>query len=212
MNRLKYFSILFLITLAVFWFKGKAIAQTLEIARSQPLGDLELVTLRPLFNRPLDGEPSYMTFGADGIALSNDGSKLYYCVLSGRQLYSVSLNALRDRTLRESEVAATVEDLGDKGASDGMESDSMGRIYTTDYEHNAIRRRSPQDMAGSEETLVFDDRILWPDTLSLANDGYLYFIANQLHRQPSFHNGEDLREKPYSLFRIAVDAEPVLLK
>lgn len=167
---------------------------------------------RPLLNRPADGEPSYVTFGADGIALSNDGSKLYYCVLSGRQLYSVSLDALSDRNSTESEVAATIEALGDKGASDGMESDSMGRIYTTDYEHNAIRRRSPQNMAGSEETLVFDDRVLWPDTLSLANDGYLYFIANQLHRQPSFNNGEDLREKPYSLFRVAVDAEPVLLK
>ena len=167
---------------------------------------------RPLLNRPADGEPSYMTIGADGIALSNDGSKLYYCVLSGRQLYSVSLDALSDRKLSEEEVAATVEDLGEKGASDGMESDSQGRIYITDYEHNAIRRRSPQAMAGSEETLVFDDRALWPDTLSLANDGYLYFIANQLHRQPSFHNGEDLREKPYSLFRVAVEAEPVLLK
>ena len=167
---------------------------------------------RPLLNRPAEGEPNYMTIGADGIAISNDGSKLYYCVLSGRQLYSVSLDALSDRNLGEEEVAATIENLGEKGASDGMESDSMGRIYTTDYEHNAIRRRSPQAMAGSEETLVFDERALWPDTLSLANDGYLYFIANQLHRQPSFHNGEDLREKPYSLFRVAVDAEPVLLK
>ena len=167
---------------------------------------------KPLLNRPAEGEPSYMTFGTDGIALSNDGSKLYYCVLSGRQLYSVSLNALSDRNMNEEEVAATVEDLGEKGASDGMESDSMERIYITDYEHNAIRRRSPQKMAGSEETLVFDDRALWPDTLSLANDGYLYFIANQLHRQPGFHKGEDLRKKPYSLFRVAVDAEPVLLK
>lgn len=45
-----------------------------------------------------------------------------------------------------------------------------------------------------------------------SNDDYLYFIANQLHRQPSFHNGEDLRKKPYSLFRVAVNAQPVSLK
>jgi sugar lactone lactonase YvrE len=105
-----------------------------------------------------------------------------------------------------------VENLGEKGASDGLESDSTGRIYITDYEHNAIRRRLPSAMAGSAETLVFDPRVLWPDTLSIASDGYLYFTANQLHRQPGFHNGNDLREKPYSLFRIAVDAQPVLLK
>ena len=166
----------------------------------------------PLLNRPEEGKPSYMTFGTDGIAIANDGTKLYYCVLSGRQLYSVSIDALADENLTESEVVATIENLGEKGASDGLESDSNGRIYITDYEHNAIRRRSPEAMAGSEETLVFDPRALWPDTLSLANDGYLYFIANQLHRQASFHNGKDLREKPYSLFRVAVDAQPVLLK
>ena len=170
-----------------------------------------IVEGQPLLNRPAEGEPSYMTVGADGIAIANDGTKLYYCVLSGRQLYSVSLDALANENMEDEEVAATVENLGEKGASDGLESDSQGYVYITDYENNAIRRRLPQAMAGSEETLVFDPRVLWPDTLSLANDGYLYFTANQLHRQSGFHNGEDLREKPYSLFRIAVDAEPVLL-
>ena len=166
----------------------------------------------PVLNRPENGDPSFMTFGTDGIAIANDGTKLYYCALSGRQLYSVSLDALSDENVTNEQVAATVEDLGEKGSSDGLESDSQGRIYITDYEHNSIRRRLPEAMAGMEETLVFDPRLLWPDTLSLANDGYLYFIANQLHRQASFHNGEDLREKPYGLFRIAVDAQPVALK
>ena len=171
-----------------------------------------IVEGQPLLNRPADGEPSYMTIGADGIAIAPDGSKLYYCVLSGRQLYSVSLDALADKNMSSEEVAATVKNLGEKGASDGLESDSTGRIYITDYEHNAIRRRLPQAMAGTEETLVFDPRVLWPDTLSIGSDGYLYFTANQLHRQPGFHSGNDLREKPYSLFRTAVDAQPVLLK
>jgi sugar lactone lactonase YvrE len=53
---------------------------------------------------------------------------------------------------------------------------------------------------------------LWPDTLSLARDGYLYVTANQLHRQSDYQNGEDLRVKPYTLFRIRIDAEPVLLR
>ena len=167
---------------------------------------------QPLLNRPAEGEPNYMTVGADGIAIAQDGSKLYYSVLSGRELYSVDTDALANKDLADSEVAATVENLGAKGASDGLESDAQGRIYITDYEHNAIRRRLPEAMAGSEETLVFDPRVLWADTMSLATDGFLYFTANQLHRQPSFHNGNDLREKPYSLFRVAVDAQPVMLK
>jgi hypothetical protein len=33
-----------------------------------------------------------------------------------------------------------------------------------------------------------------------------------LQRQPGFHEGIDLREKPYTLFRVKIDAGPVLLK
>lgn len=45
--------------------------------------------------------------------------------------------------------------------------------------------------------------------MSVAQDGYLYFTANQLHRQPQFDEEKDLREK---LFRIKIDAGPALLK
>jgi hypothetical protein len=54
--------------------------------------------------------------------------------------------------------------------------------------------------------------VLWPDTLSLAADRHLYFTANHLHRQKLFHAGKDLRKKPYALFRVKVDAGPVLLR
>lgn len=51
----------------------------------------------------------------------------------------------------------------------------------------------------------------WPDTLSLATNGYLYVTTNQLHRHARFNKeGRDLRRKPYSLF--LVDAQPVLLR
>ena len=62
------------------------------------------------------------------------------------------------------------------------------------------------------ETTAHDPRLLWPDTLSLAADGYLYVTANQLHRQARYHEGRDMRRKPYALFRVRVDARPVLLK
>jgi len=65
---------------------------------------------------------------------------------------------------------------------------------------------------GEWKTIAHDPRILWPDTMSIAADGYLYFTANQLHRQAQFHEGRDLREKPYTLFRTKIDAGPVLLK
>jgi sugar lactone lactonase YvrE len=147
--------------------------------------------------------PSRLEVGADGIAISADGRTLYYCPLIGRHLYSVSVDALADRSKTDAEVAATVKDLGEKGGGgDGLESDAQGRVYLSDYEHDAIRRRA---LTGEIETLVHDPRVLWPDTLSLADDGYLYFTANQIERQPVFQNGHDLRQKPYVLFRTKVD-------
>jgi sugar lactone lactonase YvrE len=148
--------------------------------------------------------------GSDGIAISATGDRLYYCPLASRKLYSVSTEALSDRSVDDQRVSRTVKDEGDKGgASDGLESDAEGRVYVTNYEHNAIMRRNPD---GEWETIVHDPRLLWPDTLSLASDGYLYVTANQLHRQARFHNGRDMRRKPYTLFRIKVNAKPVLLR
>lgn len=148
--------------------------------------------------------------GSDGIAISATGEWLYYCPLASRRLYSVSTEALSNRSVDDQYVSRTVKDEGDKGgASDGLESDAEGRIYVTNYEHNSIMRRNPN---GEWETTVHDPRLLWPDTLSLASDGYLYVTANQLHRQARFHNGSDMRRKPYTLFRIKVNAKPVLLR
>jgi sugar lactone lactonase YvrE len=171
-------------------------------------GFLPIVEGQPVMVRQPGQPPMPLTIGSDGIAIGDDGQRLFYCPLAARRLYSVSVDALADETMPAEQVAATVVDHGEKGMSDGLESDAQGGVYVTDLEHNAIRRRRPD---GTYETLVYDPRVLWPDTLSLARDGYLYFTVNQLHRRPAFHGGQDRREKPYVLFRVAVDATPVLL-
>ena len=173
---------------------------------------LPIVEGRPFLEHQPDGTVKQgASMGSDGIAISSDGSELDYCPLGSRKLYSVDTVALADQSLDDKEVGATVIDEGDKGgASDGLESDAAGYIYSTNYEHNSILRRSPN--GGEWETVAHDPRLLWPDTLSLAADGYLYVTANQLHRQARFHKGQDLRRKPYTLFRIRIDAQPVLLR
>jgi sugar lactone lactonase YvrE len=164
----------------------------------------------PMFIVNAQGEKQYLKVGVDGIAIGADGKHIYYSPLCSRKLYSVSADALCDLSRSDSEVAKTVCEVVEKGASDGLESDSQGHIYATDYEHNAVHRFS---LDGQHKTIVCDPRLLWPDTLSLANDGYLYVTANQLHRQASFNGGQDKREKPYVLFRVKLDgAKPVLLK
>jgi sugar lactone lactonase YvrE len=170
---------------------------------------LPIVEGRPLMRRLPGKKPSAFLVGADGIAIGADGKRLYYCPLSSWSLFSVSVDALADPNMSDSQVADTVRHEGYKVASDGLESDSEKNVYVTGYDQNAILRRASDN---SYETIAYGTRILWPDTLSLATDGYLYFTANQLHRQAIFHGGKDLREKPYMLFRIKVDKKPVLLK
>jgi sugar lactone lactonase YvrE len=159
--------------------------------------------------REVGKPPRAFPVASDGIALSADGNTLYYCPLSSRHLFSVLTSLLRNRSAPEEEVARAVVDLGEKGASDGLEADDLGRLYAGDYENDSIRQRQTDF---EWRTIAHDPRILWPDTLSVAKNGYLYFTANQLHRQAQFHEGKDLREKPYTLFRVKIDAGPVLLK
>jgi sugar lactone lactonase YvrE len=149
------------------------------------------------------------SFGADGIALSADGSHLWFCPLAGRQLYSVSTDALADPNLPDEQVARTVKREDRKFASDGLEADAQGRLYLTDWEHNAVVVRDPDRKYA---TLAHDERMWWPDTLSLAADGYLYVTSNQAHRLRKFNGGKDLRRKPFYLFRIRVDGSPVVLR
>jgi sugar lactone lactonase YvrE len=172
-------------------------------------GFIPFVEGQPLMQRTAGQPPRPITSGADGIAIDGTGTRLYYCALGARRLYSVSLDALANEHVSEADVAATIIDHGEKGASDGLEADEQGHIYVTNYEQNGIGRWLPD---GTLETLVHDPRALWPDTLAVATDGYLYFTANQLHRQARFHNGVDQRERPFSLFRVKIDGTPVRLR
>ncbi len=147
--------------------------------------------------------------GVDGIALSADGSRLFYCPLSSRRLYSVATDALLDRSLTDDQVAATVVDLGDKGASDGLESDADGAVYATAYEHSAVlrtrRRRHLVDAPARPRTC--SGRTPWP----WQSDGFLYVSVNQLPRSPLFNDGTDTRVPPYQIIRVDVGARPVRL-
>ena len=115
---------------------------------------------------------------------------------------------LRDPATDDATIAAAIRDLGPKAPSDGLAEDDRGVIYAGDYEQGTIRSFAD----GAWKTIARNPRILWPDTLSVGTDGYLYFTANQLYRQPGFHQGKDLRRPPYQLLRVKIGAGPVLLK
>jgi sugar lactone lactonase YvrE len=164
-------------------------------------------TVRPELDHVaiIDGQPlDELLMGSDGIAISADGERLFYCPLASRRLYSVSIDALVDTSLDDDVVATTIVDHGQKGASDGLETDSQDRLYATNYEHGAVIRTS--DRGETWEPVAHQPEMLFVDTLAVAADEHLYFTVNQLHLQDQYQDGRDLREPPYLLMRVPIGA------
>lgn len=63
----------------------------------------------------INGRSHHFRTGADGIALSNDGKRLFWCPLTSHTLYSISTSLLLNETLSETEVEAGIVTLGSKG-------------------------------------------------------------------------------------------------
>jgi sugar lactone lactonase YvrE len=157
----------------------------------------------PAFDPKVEGKPLAMRGHTDGIALSPDGKTLYFHSLSQRALFSVSADLLADKNVSDADVEKAIVKVANKSsASDGIYCDAENRVYTTDYEEGAIRRWTPgagENQPG--ETIVQDERILWPDAVTI-HGGYLYLTTNQLNRG-------DAKKPPYALFRVPVDAKGV---
>jgi len=168
-----------------------------------------IVEGQPMLERMPGKPPKEPGFASDGIAMGAGGKRLYYSPVLAHHLYSVSMDALSDPKRSEADVEQTVVNEGARPTgSDGLESDTEGRVYCTAEEMNGVIVRLP---SGKYQTLVTDPQLIWTDTMSLATNGYLYVTANQLNRMGRYHNGHDLRRQPYGLFRIKVDTKPVLL-
>jgi sugar lactone lactonase YvrE len=160
---------------------------------------------QPLMARPPNGPAAYIKVGSDGIAISSDKKTLFYCPMASRRLYSVSVDVLARRGSSDAEAAATIKQHPRNYASDGLDCDDQNNLYLSDYEHNAIHRRAIAD--DKDEILVTDPRMIWPDTLCAAPDGFLYFTCNQLNRQKQYHQGRDLRQQPYLLLKYPIGSK-----
>jgi sugar lactone lactonase YvrE len=135
---------------------------------------------------------------SDGIALDAENAFLYFHALTGRTLYRVPAASLADDAIADAALLAQVETLAATGPADGLGEDSLGNIYLTDLEHNAVRVLRPD---GKLDTVLGDAQLSWPDSLALDASGRLYVTASQIHRMPAFNGGADQRQRPFSLFR-----------
>ena len=168
-------------------------------------GVVKIVEGRQLLKRNPDGVTSEVQGGANGIALSADGKRVYYAPLMARHLYAVSAEALLDPDASDAAVAATVQDLGEKGLTGGLIADAADRIYLSLQELNAIGRR---DTDGTVTVIAADARLIWPDTFWITADRWLYVSAAQVNRRAPFNGGVDRQQPPYAVLRMRIDAGP----
>jgi sugar lactone lactonase YvrE len=145
------------------------------------------------------GKP--FTSDVNGIALTKDNRLFYYKPINKDELFVIETKYLADAGLTDNNLRAKLKTVGAKvGVTHGLECDDKGHVYFGHSPSHSIKYVNRFD--GTVHTLVTDDRIIWPDSFGIGSDGYLYFSAAQLNRQPKWNNGEDLVEYPYRLYRV----------
>jgi sugar lactone lactonase YvrE len=135
--------------------------------------------------------------GADGIAVSADGSYVYHQALDGDTLYRIAAAALQDPKLTAQQLSAKVERVQKTHPADGLWIDSRGWLYITDPAHDAIESGQPgQTMT----VLAQDKRLRWPDSFAQGPGGTLYVTASHIQDSPWFKPGAGAT--PSAVFRV----------
>ena len=149
-----------------------------------------------------DGSVVRPRVGVNPIALDADNEWLYFGPMHGRSLYRIRADALADPDTAEEALADGVERYADKPLCDGISIDRDGNIYISDLSGHAVGVIGPDRQY---RKWVEDPLLSWPDAFSFGPDGWLYTVANQLHRSAVLNGGESAVEPPFRVLRM----EPV---
>ena len=139
-------------------------------------------------------------FHSDGIAYDQPGGWLYFHALTAHTMWRVRAEVLRDESLDSAQVGAKLENLGKTPKPDGMLEGRDGTVYLTAFEKNAIVRFDADTK--SNETVIEDERLQWPDTLAWGPEGHLYVTTSQIHRMPKYHGGQSKQQGPFAVYRL----------
>ncbi|OQD77039.1 hypothetical protein PENDEC_c003G03191 [Penicillium decumbens] len=156
----------------------------------------------PFYQEIVNQPFAHLPQGLDGIQLDMTGSTLFFSSMTSDYLHSIETSYLLDHTSPTCVQAANsaVRNLGQRGGNgNGFEGDTNGLIYQAMPEQNAVYAYDPTTLRTTP--FLRDPRIIWPDGLSVSEDGYIYIIINQLPYQPMWNNGKDLRQLPGALLR-----------
>jgi len=124
--------------------------------------------------------------GADGIALTPDVSTLFWCTLTGRDLYEIPTSILRNWSTTEEEIEQAYQWAGyKKTASDGLAFSNQKEptMYATAIEMDGVLIHQPYNTSSSLELLVYDQtEMMWADTIAFDHRGSMLFTSNKLHK------------------------------
>lgn len=168
--------------------------------------DVDLVVEgRVVGTRQEDGTFKAARIAVNPITLSADGETLYFGAMNGKTWYRLPARLLREGA-SGTVIADAIVPAGPKPVSDGASTDTEGNHFFTNLGENAISVLRPD---GKLETLVQDDRLLWPDALSFGESGWLYIAVNQLHRAPALNGGVEGAEPPFRILRVYTGTEGI---
>jgi sugar lactone lactonase YvrE len=186
---------------------GCAMRRLTGISEVSARGSTPIVGYEPLLEWPArsikNGSPKPWLVGLNAIELSADSNTVYFSAFTGRRLYSVSAADLSNPAVNDQSLHVVYE--GDIGMGGHFVLDANHRLYFLDIARDAIYRRTPD---GRVQLVVTNPHLIWPDTMAIGPDEYLYATTSQHDRRAEFHDGEDLRQRPYGLYRVFIGSQP----
>lgn len=133
------------------------------------------------------------------IELSASGETLYFQPTGGPILWEIPTAQLAE----PAENAALEPHISVAGKSmtiGGMTRDDDGLLYLGSVQDNAVWTLDPE--SGEMQLLVQDDRLLWPDAMSISSDDYLYIPSPQLRLLPKLNDGADQTQGDFTVYRV----------
>lgn len=141
-----------------------------------------------------------LRINVNGIALDEQNRYLYFHPLTGLTLYRIDTRVLSDGDRTRAEIRDAVEPVARTVVTDGLEIDDRGRILHTALEMNAIVAYDPSN--GRLEKVAQDQRLSWPASIAVGEDGDLFVATSRMDEMARFNNGHDVRTEPFGIYRI----------
>jgi sugar lactone lactonase YvrE len=132
----------------------------------------------------INGKATPMVVHADGIALNKKRDYLYYKALTGKKLYRIKTENLRDSTMNQDEIHRSIEFVKETIPCDGMVFDPRDNLYLTSIEDNSIYML---DRNKRLKRIFTDPRLEWPDSFSIRKNGDIYLTTSRISYFPGTH-------------------------